>query len=103
MHVRAATDPHMPNRGRCDLVYLCARLYATNGRSDHQFNILVRIGARRTPNRNVYRSNSHLKTRQRRTSVLAGIGATDALRASPRLWNSLRSAPATAAPAQEPL
>ena len=38
----------MPNRGRCELAYLCAGLYAPNGRDDRQFSIVIRIGARRT-------------------------------------------------------
>jgi hypothetical protein len=45
---RAGGRPHMPNSGRCEFVYLCARLYVINGRSDHQFNIVIRIGG--TPN-----------------------------------------------------
>jgi hypothetical protein len=36
--------PLMPNSGRCEFVFLCARLYVTNGRSDHLFNIVIRIG-----------------------------------------------------------
>src|SRR5260370_22862879 len=36
--------PALPNSGRCESVYLCARLYMINGRSDHQFNIVIRIG-----------------------------------------------------------
>ena len=52
----------MPNRGRCEFVYLCARLYVTNGRSDHLFNIVIRIGG--APNGSVLiacgaRSSSH--------------------------------------------
>jgi hypothetical protein len=36
--------PHMPNSGCCEFVYLCVRLYVINGRSDHQFNIVIHIG-----------------------------------------------------------
>ena len=39
--------PDLPNSGHCEFVYLCARLYVTNGSSDHLFNIVIRIGARR--------------------------------------------------------
>jgi hypothetical protein len=38
----------MPNRGRCEFVYLCAWLYITKGRGDRQFSIVIRIGTRRT-------------------------------------------------------
>lgn len=34
----------MPNSGRCELGCLCIRLYLTDGRSDRQFNIVIRIG-----------------------------------------------------------
>ncbi len=36
---------HVPKRGRFELVYLCAGLYVTNGRSDRQFSIVIRIGS----------------------------------------------------------
>ena len=39
------TSSLMPNRGRCKLVYLCAELHVTNGRSDRQFSIVIRIGS----------------------------------------------------------
>jgi hypothetical protein len=35
----------MPKRGRFEVVYLCAGLYVTNGRSDRQFSIVIRIGS----------------------------------------------------------
>ena len=40
----ANQSPNLPKRGRCELVYLCARLYVTDGRSDRQFSIVIRIG-----------------------------------------------------------
>jgi integrase/recombinase XerD len=43
--------PTLPNRGHCDFVYLRARLYATNGRSDHQFSIQHRRSYRGAPYR----------------------------------------------------
>ena len=31
--------PHMPNRGRCVAVYLCADMYVANGGDEHQLNL----------------------------------------------------------------
>jgi hypothetical protein len=38
----------LPNRGHCELVYLCAGLYVTNGRSDEALSavpVFVRYGS----------------------------------------------------------
>jgi hypothetical protein len=36
--------PHLRNRGRCEILNLCAGLYVTNGRSDQQLSIVTRMG-----------------------------------------------------------
>jgi hypothetical protein len=41
-----ARHPDLPNRGRSEVEYLCGGLYVTNGRSDRQFSIVIRIGGR---------------------------------------------------------
>ncbi len=38
---KAPTRPHMPNRGRCVCVFLCAGLYVADGRSDRQFSFVI--------------------------------------------------------------
>jgi hypothetical protein len=42
--IRGGGRPLMPNRGCCEFVCLCSGLYVTNGRSDRQFSIVIRIG-----------------------------------------------------------